>query len=145
VAKELASQFIDRGVLLIERSSDGTEIRHEARPGGLATEIALVVLVDAGSASAAEIIAGAIQDSGRGLLIGEQTFGKGSVQTTERLSDGSALQITIRRWYTPNDRQIQGLGLTPDVVVERTEDDILSNRDPQLDRAIEHLRSRVAS
>jgi len=145
VAKEVASQFIDRGLLLFERGSDGSETRHEARAGGLATEIPLVVLVDSASASAAEIIAGAIQDHGRGILVGEQTFGKGSVQTTERLSDGSALQITIRRWYTPNDRQIQGQGLTPDIQVEMTAEDLLAQHDPQLERAISYLLSQLAS
>ena len=145
VAKEIASQFLDRGLLLLERSSDGSMIRHEAQPGGLATDIPLVVLVDGGSASAAEIIAGAIQDTGRGILIGEQTFGKGSVQTTERLSDGSALQITIRRWFTPNDRQIQGEGLTPDVEVVMDEEDLLEQRDLQLERAILYLRGLASS
>ena len=144
VAKEVASQFLAQGLVLIERGSDGTETRHQVRPGGVATDIPLVVLVDAGTASAAEIIAGAIQDQERGILVGEQTFGKGSVQTTERLSDGSALQITIRRWYTPNDRQIQGEGLTPDVVAERTEDDILAQRDPQLDCAVAYLRLQTS-
>jgi len=145
VAKEVASQFVDRGLLLLERSSDGSTIRHEAQPGGLATDVPLVVLVDGGSASASEIIAGAIQDTGRGILIGEQTFGKGSVQTTERLSDGSALQITIRRWFTPNDRQIQGEGLTPDVEIVMAEEDLLAQRDPQLEQAILYLRGLASS
>jgi carboxyl-terminal processing protease len=144
VAKEVASQFLADGLVLIERSSDGTETEHKAQAGGQATEIPLVVLVDAGTASAAEIIAGAIQDQNRGILVGEQTFGKGSVQTTERLSDGSALQLTIRRWYTPNGRQIQGEGLSPDVSVQRTEEDILAQRDPQLDRAIAYLSAQTA-
>jgi carboxyl-terminal processing protease len=143
VAKEVASEFIDRGVLLIERGSDGGETRHDARSGGLATEIPLVVLVDRGSASAAEIIAGAIQDHQRGVLLGERTFGKGSVQTTERLSDGSALQITIRRWYTPDDRQIQGQGLLPDIEVEMTEEDLVAQRDPQLQRAVSLLLAQI--
>jgi carboxyl-terminal processing protease len=144
VAKEIASEFFDGGLLLIERGSDGREIRHEASSDGIAIHIPLVVLVDGGSASAAEIIAGAIQDRDRGILIGEQTFGKGSVQINQRLSDGSALQITIRRWYTPNDRQIQGQGLNPDIVVERTEEDLRAGRDPQLDRALSYIMSDLA-
>jgi carboxyl-terminal processing protease len=143
VAKEVASEFLDHGLVLIERGSDGSETQHQARPGGLATELPLVVLVDGASASAAEIIAGAIQDHQRGTLIGEKTFGKGSVQSTERLSDGSALQITIRRWYTPNDRQIQGQGLTPEIEVEMTEEDLLARRDPQLQRAVTYLLSQA--
>jgi carboxyl-terminal processing protease len=98
--------------------------------------------VDAGSASAAEIIAGAIQDNGRGVLVGTTTFGKGSVQVTERLSDGSALQVTIRRWYTPSDRLIEGQGLVPELEVNISEDDILAGRDPQLDRAVTYLLSQ---
>ncbi len=143
VAKEIASEFLDGGLVLIERNIDGSETRHQASSGGLAVQIPLVVLVDGGSASAAEIMAGAIQDRGRGSLVGEQTYGKGSVQINERLSDGSALQITIRRWYTPNDRQIQGQGLSPDIVVERSEEDLRAGLDPQLDRARSYVMSQV--
>jgi carboxyl-terminal processing protease len=142
VAKEVADEFIDEGLLLIERDSSGRETLHRASRGGRATAIPLAVLVDAGSASAAEIIAGAIQDNGRGVLVGTTTFGKGSVQVTERLSDGSALQVTIRRWYTPSDRLIEGQGLVPELEVNISEDDILAGRDPQLDRAVTYLLSQ---
>jgi carboxyl-terminal processing protease len=144
VAKEIASEFIADGLLLIERDSEGRETLHNARRGGTATEIPLVVLVDRGSASAAEIIAGAIQDNDRGILVGERSFGKGSVQITERLSDGSGLQITTRRWYTPADRRIEGQGLTPDIDVDMTDEDLLAQRDPQLERAIAYLLSRLS-
>jgi carboxyl-terminal processing protease len=144
VAKDIASEFIADGLLLIERDSEGRETLHDARSGGTATEIPLVVLVDRGSASAAEIIAGAIQDNDRGVLVGERSFGKGSVQITERLSDGSGLQITTRRWYTPSDRQIEGQGLTPDIEVEMADEDLLAQRDPQLERAIAYLLSRLS-
>lgn len=144
VAKDIASEFIADALLLIERDSEGRETLHEARGGGIATEIPLVVLVDRGSASAAEIVAGAIQDNDRGILIGEQSFGKGSVQVTERLSDGSGLQITTRRWYTPADRQIDGQGLTPDIEVEMADEDLLAQRDPQLERAIAYLHTRLS-
>jgi len=141
VATEIASEFISNGLILYERGKDGQEIRHEARPGGVATDLPLAVLVDKGSASAAEIIAGAIQDNERGVLVGEPTYGKGSVQTTERLSDGSALQITIRRWYTPAGRQIQDHGLTPDIEVKATGLDVATDHDPQLERAVSYLLS----
>jgi len=144
VAKDIANEFIDDGLLLIERDSEGRETLHKARRGGRATEIPLVVLIDRASASAAEIIAGAIQDNERGILVGERTFGKGSVQVTERLSDGSGLQITTRRWYTPADRQIDGQGLTPDIEVEMTDEDLLAQRDPQLERAISYLLSQLS-
>lgn len=143
VAAEIASEFLADGLVVIERSSDGQETRHQAQRGGRATQIPLVVLVDQGSASASEIVAGAIQDRERGMLIGEQTFGKGSVQITEQLSDGSGLQITIRRWHTPNDHQIDGKGLTPDIKVELTEDDLKAQRDPQLAKAVEYLLSQT--
>jgi len=139
VANQIASEFIAHGLILIERSKDGAEIRHEARSGGCAIEIPLVVLVDGGTASAAEIIAGAIQDNNRGILVGEQTFGKGSVQITERLSDRSGVRVSTTRWYTPDSRQIQGQGLTPDIEVEISDEDLQAQRDPQLERAVSYL------
>ena len=101
----------------------------------------MVVLVDAGSASASEIVAGALQDVGRAQLVGETTFGKGSVQNWRALaSDGGAVRVTIARWYTPNGRTIQDSGLAPDVAVELTQEDIDAQRDPQLDRAVALLQ-----
>jgi carboxyl-terminal processing protease len=139
IVEQIASEFIPQGIVLIERSSDGQETRHEASGHGIATEIPLVVLVDGGSASASEILAGAIQDDKRGVLIGERTYGKGSVQITEHLSDGSGLAVTIRRWYTPADRAIDGIGLTPDIEVAMTQEDLEAQRDPQLERATSYL------
>jgi carboxyl-terminal processing protease len=143
IADEVASEFLENGLLILtERTRAGAETRHLVRLRGRATQIPLVVLVDRGSASASEIVAGAIQDNKRGILIGEKTFGKGSVQITEELSDKSGLQVTIRRWYTPNDHQIDGQGLTPDIVVEVTEEDLQAGRDPQLERAVSYLLSQ---
>lgn len=139
IAEQIADEFIAEGLLLIERSSDGQETRHQATGKGVATDVPLVVLVDKGSASASEILAGAIQDQNRGALIGERTYGKGSVQVTERLSDRSGLAVTIRRWYTPADRAIDGTGLTPDIEVAVTQEDLEAQRDPQLERAIAYL------
>ena len=99
----------------------------------------LVVLVNVGSASASEIVAGAIQDSGRGILVGERTFGKGSVQLPHTLSDGSELRVTIARWFTPKGHEIQGIGILPDIEVEMTLEDLEADRDPQLERAVEYL------
>ncbi len=138
-AVEVGSQFVGEGNLLLERFKDGREQPYPARSGGLATKIPLAVLVNDGSASASEIVAGAIQDAGRGPLIGVTTFGKGSVQVPHRLSDGALLRVTIALWFTPNGRAIEGTGLEPDIMVERTLEDRAAGRDPQLDRAVEYL------
>jgi carboxyl-terminal processing protease len=139
VAVEVTSQFVGDGPILIERFKDGRERRYPAQSGGLALDVPLVVLVDGGSASASEIAAGAIQDTGRGVLIGTKTLGKGSIQMVHSLSDGSELRVTFARWFTPDGRGIHGEGLEPDIEVELTEEDLLAERDPQLDRAIEVL------
>jgi carboxyl-terminal processing protease len=137
---EVTSELLPEGIVLVERFGDGTEQEYEVLPGGLATEIPLVVLVNGGSASASEIVAGAIQDTERGILVGETTFGKGSVQSWIALSnDAGAIRVTIARWYTPADRQIAEVGLTPDVEVLITEEDIAAGIDPQLEKAIEIL------
>lgn len=139
-AIEIASEFIDEGVILTERFGDGTEQEFRARRGGLATEIPLVVLIDEGSASASEIVAGAIQDHDRGQLLGTQSFGKGSVQNWIPLeSDGGAVRITIARWYTPDGHLISEQGLEPDVVVEVDPEELGPDEDPQLERAVELL------
>ena len=133
--------FLDEGIVLIERISDGRERQFDSTDQGLAQEIPLVILVNGGSASASEIVAGAIQDRERATLIGETTFGKGSVQLPHTLSDGSELRVTIARWFTPNDRAIHGEGLMPDIEVLLTPEDAEAGLDPQLDRAIEYLQT----
>jgi len=137
-AIDVGSEFIAQGVIMSERGKDREE-DHEAQGGGLATEIPLVVLVNGGSASASEIVAGAIQDYGRGILIGERTVGKGSVQVQHQLSDGSGLRITIAHWFTPHGRLIEGEGLIPDVEVYITDEHLASGLDPQLELAIDYL------
>ena len=137
---DVASEFISDGVILIERFGDGEETIYQARSGGRATEIDMVVLVDGGTASASEIVAGAIQDHGRGLLVGETSFGKGSVQNWVELADDKgAIRVTIARWYTPDDRLIHGIGLSPDVEVLIPESGLDEGEDPQLDEAIRLL------
>lgn len=138
-AVEVASQFLKDGVVLYERRADGEDLAFNAIKGGLATDVPLVVLVNQGSASASEIVAGALQDQGRAIIIGEQTFGKDTVQNVHQLSDESTLRVTIARWYTPNRQEIHEKGLTPDVVVEMTEEDVQAGRDPQLAAAVERL------
>ncbi len=126
-------------LVLIERMKDGTERTFETPDQPVAPDIPMVVLVDGGSASASEIVAGAVQDQGRAVLIGEKTFGKGSVQVPHELSNGAELRVTIARWFTPKDRAIHGEGLEPDIAVELSLEDAEAGLDPQLDRAIEYL------
>jgi carboxyl-terminal processing protease len=141
-AIDVVSQFVPDGVVMLERFGDDTEKTYRARSGGLATAVPLVVLIDQGSASASEIVAGAIQDRGRGTLVGETSYGKGSVQAPHDLQGDGGIRITIARWLTPDGHWIHGAGITPDVVVERTEADHAAGRDPQLDKAIELLTNQ---
>ena len=135
----VADVFLSSGVVLYERSSTfDLNQEHRSDSGDLGEDIPLVVLVNAGSASASEIVAGAIQDRERGILIGETTFGKGSVQQTHTLSDGSELRVTIARWYTPDEQSIDGNGIEPDITVV-TPEDLGGEDDPQLQRALEYL------
>jgi carboxyl-terminal processing protease len=139
-AVEVASQFIDKGVVLYEQFGDGKKNTYEVQPGGLATQIPMVVLINEGSASASEIVAGALQDYGRAKLVGVTSYGKGSVQNWIPLSnDQGAVRVTVAKWLTPNGRTIHQKGLTPDVFVQMTEEDYKNNLDPQLDAAVQTL------
>jgi len=134
----VADAFLPEGVALFERNLRGLDETFTTDDGDAAESIPLVVLVNAGSASASEIVAGAIQDRGRAVLVGETTFGKGSVQQVHTLSDGGELRVTVARWYTPDNHSIQGEGITPDIAVESPED-LGGPEDGQLRRAIEFL------
>jgi carboxyl-terminal processing protease len=136
-ALDIAGQFVPEGPVLIEEHADGRREVFNAKPGGRATELPVAVLVDKGSASAAEILAGAIRDRGRGVLIGEQTFGKGTVQHVHTLADKSTVRITIAHWLTPNEQPLNGVGLPPDIAVEAAAS---NDSDPALDRAVRYLR-----
>ena len=141
---DVTSQFLSDGVVLYEQYGDGARTTYEVERGGLATDIPMVVLINEGTASASEIVAGALQDYGRATLVGVTSYGKGSVQNWIPLSeDQGAVRITIAKWLTPDERTIHQVGLTPDVVVEMTEDDYKANRDPQLDKAVEVLMDLV--
>lgn len=141
-AIEITSEFISDGIVMYEEYGDGSRESYNAQPGGLATEIPLVVLINEGTASASEITAGAIQDYGRGTLIGVTSYGKGSVQNWIALkTERGGVRITIARWLTPNGNQINEVGLTPDIEVPYTKEDVDADRDPQLDAAIDFLNN----
>jgi carboxyl-terminal processing protease len=143
-AIDVTSQFVKSDqIVMYEEFGDGSREEFKSKSGGLATSIPMVVLVNGGSASAAEITAGALQDLGRAELVGTTTFGKGSVQRWSPLSnEEGAVRITIARWYTPNDRQIHEIGIEPDHVIELTEEDVEAELDPQLDKAVELLKKK---
>jgi carboxyl-terminal processing protease len=142
-AVSIASYFLPVGKVIVRESfGEGEEeqlYRSQGRVLGRFAPEEMVVLIDGGSASASEILAGALQEHGIATLIGSQTFGKGSVQELIELGDGSSLKVTIARWLTPNGVSISEGGLTPDIEVERTPQQRIDDEDPQLDAALEFL------
>jgi len=146
-ARSIASQFIADGPLFWEESADGTQIETDAAPGGIATDpaIRVVVLVNKGSASASEIVSGALQDTRRGTLVGETTFGKGTIQQWVDLTDNSGgFRLTIAKWLTPAKRWIHQKGLTPDVVVAPNGGPTVPTGDPYIDAALKVLGAPAA-
>ncbi len=135
-AEQIADMFLTDGVVLYERTKDGQEKVDRSTDAGIAQDIPLVVLVNGHSASASEILSGAIQDRGRGVLIGETTFGKGAVQAVHDLRDGSQLRVTFEHWFTPNNHDIHGKGIEPNIKVDPGTD---PKKDLQLDRAVEYI------
>src|SRR6266516_2187017 len=137
---DVADMFLDDGVILTQVDRNGHETVYNAKPGHV-TDLPVAVLVGPGSASGSEVLAGALRDHGRAKLIGEKTFGKGSVNHIRNLSNGGALYVTIARWRTPNGELIEGVGLQPDVPVALTPEDVQAHRDPQLFAAIDFLQN----
>jgi carboxyl-terminal processing protease len=129
---------------VIERKSDGTEQTFKPKRKPVFGDTPTVVLVNGGSASASEIVSGALQDYGKATLVGETTFGKGSVQNYQDLSDGSAIKLTIAEWLTPKKRSIDKQGITPNVTIKNTDDDIKAGTDVQLNKALEILGQKMA-
>jgi carboxyl-terminal processing protease len=138
-AVEVISRFVARGTALYWQNANGSTREIPIRERDDVVQWPMVVLVNGGSASAAEIVAGALQDYGRALLVGEKTFGKGSVQNVHQLSDGGSVRVTTAHWLTPKEHDINGGGLTPHVVIGRTETDVQAGRDPQLAWAFSYL------
>ncbi len=134
----IASEFIGSGNVVLQEDALGNRQEQPVVREGKMLKLPLVVLINKGSASASEILSGAIQDHKRGKLVGEQSFGKGTIQTTEDLDQGTGIHITTAKWLTPDGRWIHTIGLTPDVKVEITADMKLSpGEDPQLQKALE--------
>jgi carboxyl-terminal processing protease len=140
-AVEVTSQFLRDGVVLYQQGAAEAE-RQETRTNGSAqaADLPLAVLVDHGSASAAEVVAAALRDNRRAILVGEKTYGKGTVQELHNLSDNSQLRITVAQWLTPGGQPIQGEGLVPDIPVEAAE-----GRDATLDAAVQYLTTQGAT
>lgn len=140
-AVNIASHFLPAGAVVVTEDYKGKQdnIVHKSKgTGGIPDGTRVVILIDQGSASASEILSGALQDAGAATLVGTRSFGKGSVQELVDI-DGGALKITVARWLTPSGRSISDGGLTPDIKVERTQEDFQAGTDPQKERAIQFL------
>jgi carboxyl-terminal processing protease len=157
-AVAITSEFLADGVVLVEKDGHGKKKSVPVRAGGCATDLPLCVLIDSRTASSAEIFAGALQDHGRGRLIGTRTFGAGTILQPFELSDGSAILLAVAEWFTPNGRCIWHHGLTPDVEVMLPEgsaamlpemegfltpQELAASGDRQLLRAIALLKGQV--
>jgi carboxyl-terminal processing protease len=142
VAQAMAGWFLNRGKTVVVEdfgNGQGQQVYKSEGPANLA-DYPMVVLINGGSASAAEILAGALRDNNGVKLIGDKSFGKGSVQELTELTDGSSIKITVAKWLTPNGNLITNVGLEPDIKVEKTDKNIEEGKDPQLDKAIEIIK-----
>jgi len=140
----VTSEFLPgRQVVVYEKYGDGRLKENMSIGNGIAVDIPMVVLINEASASASEIVAGALQDYGRAKLVGVTTFGKGSVQSVNMLDNQGSVAVTSAQWLTPSQRLIEDIGLTPDVYVELTQDDFEAGLDPQLDAAVETLMAVI--
>ncbi len=136
-AVSVSDLFLDEGVIVTQQDRQGRRMTYRSQTGQIAEDVPLVVLIDGGSASASEVVAGALQDRGRAALIGQVSFGKGLVQHVHDLPGGSQVHVTVALWFTPNETPIQDQGLAPGVVVEDSVAE--AGRDPFVDAALEYL------
>ena len=140
-AIDIASAFIEDGTVVVEDFGDGRTQTFEANGSYAGIDVPIVLLVNEASASASELVAGALQDVGAATIIGETTLGKGTVQTWHELVNGGGVRLTIARWLTPSGRWIHEQGVTPDIVVEWTPESFDETVDPQLDAALDYLET----
>lgn len=143
VAVDITSQFVEDSVVVSESSSTGEITEHRSFGKARLKGYKVVVLLNEGSASASEILAGALKDYELGTIIGMKSYGKGSVQTLFDLKDGSAIKLTIAKWLTPKGNTIEGQGISPDIEVDLTEEDFNKDLDPQLDKALEFINAEL--
>lgn len=141
-AIDMASQWVEDGVIVSEKFSDTKKNDFSARGRARLKDFKTVVLVNQGSASASEIVSGALKDHKKATIVGKQTFGKGSVQSLNQFTDGSSLKVTIAKWLTPNGDCINEIGIKPDVEVDLKPEDINTDKDPQMDKAFEILKAQ---
>lgn len=141
-AIEVASEWVESGPVVIEKFDEENEENYLARGIARLSNYKTVVLVNGGSASASEIVAGALQDYNLATIVGTQTFGKGSVQTLNPFSDGSALKVTVAKWLTPQGSYITDIGISPDKVIEYSLEDFENEVDPQLNEALEIIKAK---
>jgi carboxyl-terminal processing protease len=143
VSVDIVSAFVEgnKKVVEIKRRNEKDNQQMLVHGNAALPNIPIVVLINGGSASASEIVAGALQDHKRAVIMGETSFGKGSVQEVSKLSDGSSIRMTIAKWYTPNGNNIDEVGITPDIVVEYTAEDFQEDLDPQLAAATDYLKN----
>jgi len=135
-AVDVTSQFLTRGIAVKIVDKDGLETVQKVKPGGIAKDLPVIVLVNGGSASSSEIVAGALQDNGRAKLAGQKTFGKASVQNFVKLDDGSAIKVTISHYYTPNGTLISETGLTPDYPTSLEDEELIKWAEEYLNSVI---------
>ncbi|MFZ4648448.1 MAG: S41 family peptidase [Patescibacteria group bacterium] len=138
-AVAISSEWVSSGRVVTEKFSDGSLKNYESNGNGRLEKIPTVVLVNGGSASASEIVSGALLDLKKGTIIGEKTFGKGSVQSVRELPDGSSVKVTVAKWLTPAGNSINDTGISPNVEVKLSAEDFNKNLDPQLKKAVEVL------
>lgn len=139
-AVNVAGEWVTDEVIVVEKFASGEERIYQSTGRGRLRDHETIILVNGGSASGSEIVAGALQDYSKARVLGEKTFGKGSVQDLSQFPDGSSLKLTIAEWLTPKKRSINKTGIAPDIEIKPTEEDIKAERDVQLDKAIELLK-----